>query len=81
MQQLRFDLVFVHGNVSFSPRAPASSLLSTGPIYSRAITVPVLGALAADLEHQHHQSTRQRGPTSWLNRPVPPPDDLSSDQP
>lgn len=44
---------------------PPSFLLSTGPIYSRAITVPVLGALAADLEDQHHQSSRQRGPTSW----------------
>lgn len=63
------------------PSPPPCFLLSTGPIYSRAITVAVLAALAADLEHQHHPSTRQRGPTSWLNRPVPPPDDLSSDQP
>lgn len=44
---------------------PPGFLLSTGPIYSRAITVPVLGALAADLEDQHHPSSRQRGPTSW----------------
>lgn len=65
-QQLCPDLVSVHGNVSFSPLAPPPGfLLSTGPIYSRAITVPVLGTLAADLEDQHHQSSRQRGPTSW----------------